>query len=318
MNNVIICLFAANGFDRAAQGVTGAGQRLADEIGGQLHIIVIGAAENTLKAALTPMVETLTSLALSEYQPELCLSALTQVCRELAPHAVLFGNDTYSQELAPRLAYRLGGSAVADGVELLPNGDKLRVKRAVYGGKAVATIELKRSPAVVWLRARAFEPATPRAGVNATFNEVIPEAAPATTRIIERKSEASGEARLEDATIIVSGGRGLGGPEPFEDLKALAAVINAQVAASRAACDSGWCPPTWQVGQTGKKVAPGLYIAVAISGASQHLAGISDAKNIAAINTDADAPIFKHCRFGIVEDYKKVIPLLKEKLAAKN
>lgn len=316
MSNVIVCLFAANGFDRAAQGVTGAGQRLADEIGGQLHIIVIGAAENTLKAALTPMVETLTSLALSEYQTELCLSALTQVCRELAPQAVLFGNDTYSQELAPRLAYRLGGSAVADGVDLLPNGDKLRVKRAVYGGKAVATIELKRSPAVVWLRARAFEPATPRAGVNATFKEVIPEAAPATTRIIERKSEASGEARLEDATIIVSGGRGLGGPEPFEDLKALAAVINAQVAASRAACDSGWCPPTWQVGQTGKKVAPGLYIAVAISGASQHLAGISDAKNIAAINTDADAPIFKHCRFGIVEDYRKVLPLLKEKLAA--
>jgi len=99
-------------------------------------------------------------------------------------------------------------------------------------------------------------------------------------------------------------------------LKALAAVLGAQVAASRAACDSGWCPPTWQVGQTGKKVAPGLYVAVAISGASQHLAGISDAKNIAAINTDADAPIFKHCRFGIVEDYRKVIPLLREKLAA--
>lgn len=316
MSNVIICLFAANGFDRAAQGVTGAGQCLAAALGGQLHIVVIGVSDDTLQAALRPLAETITGLALNEYQPEPCLNALTQVCRELAPHAVLFGNDTYSQELAPRLAYRLGGSAVADGVELLPSGDKLRVKRAVYGGKAVATIELKRSPAVAWLRARAFEPATPRAGVNAEIKHVIPEAVPATTRIIERKSEASGEARLEDAAIIVSGGRGLGGPEPFEELKALAAVINAQVAASRAACDSGWCPPTWQVGQTGKKVAPGLYIAIAISGASQHLAGISDAKNIAAINTDADAPIFKHCRFGIVEDYKKVLPLLKEKLVA--
>jgi electron transfer flavoprotein alpha subunit len=315
-HNVVICLFAANGFDRAAQGVAGAGRRLADAVGGQLHVIVIGAADDALQTALSALAETLTSIALSEYQPELCLSALTQVCRELAPHAVLFGNDTYSQELAPRLAHRLGGSAVADGVELLPNGDKLRVKRAVYGGKAVATIELKRSPAVAWLRARAFEPATAREGVKAEFRQVTPAAAPAATRIIERKSEASGEARLEDAAIIVSGGRGLGGPEPFEDLKALAAVINAQVAASRAACDSGWCPPTWQVGQTGKKVAPGLYIAVAISGASQHLAGISDAKNIAAINTDADAPIFKHCRFGMIEDYKKVLPLLKEKLAA--
>ncbi len=316
MSKVVICLFAAAGFDPAAQGVTGAGQRLAEVLGGQLHAVVIGAPDTTLQAALVPLTQTLTTLTLDEYQPEPCLAALVQVCRERAPHAVLFGNDTYSQELAPRLAYRLGGSAVADGVELLPDGDKLRVKRAVYGGKAVATIELKRAPAVVWLRARAFEPAAQREGVNAELIQVTPTPAAAATRIIERKSEAAGEARLEDAAVIVSGGRGLGGPEPFEDLKALAAVLNAQVAASRAACDSGWCPPTWQVGQTGKKVAPGLYLAVAISGASQHLAGISDAKNIAAINTDADAPIFKHCRFGIVEDYKKVVPLLKEKLAA--
>jgi len=314
--NVVICLFAAQGFDRVAQGVTGAGQRLAETTGGQLHAIVIGAADEALQTALRPLAQTVTSIALPEYQPETCLNALTQVCRELAPGAVLFGNDTYSQELTPRLAHRLGGSAVADGVELLPNGNRLRVKRAVYGGRAVAMIELKRTPAVAWLRARAFEPAAPREGVNAEFKEVTPEAASSATRIIERKNEAAGEARLEDATIIVSGGRGLGGPEPFDDLKALAAVINAQVAASRAACDSGWCPPTWQVGQTGKKVAPGLYVAVAISGASQHLAGISDAKNIAAINTDAEAPIFKHCRFGIVEDYKKVLPLLREKLAA--
>jgi electron transfer flavoprotein alpha subunit len=316
MNHVIICFFTANGFDRAAHGVAGAGQRLADALGGQLHAIVIGAADEALQTALRPLVQTVTSIALPEYQPETCLSALTQVCRELAPHTVLFGNDTYSQELAPRLAHRLGGSAVADGVALLPSGDKLRVKRAVYGGKAVATIELKRTPAVAWLRARAFEPAALREGVNAEFKTVTPEVTSSATRIIERRNEAADEARLEDAAIIVSGGRGLGGPEPFEDLKALAAAMNAQVAASRAACDSGWCPPTWQVGQTGKKVAPGLYIAVAISGASQHLAGISDAKNIAAINTDAEAPIFKHCRFGIVEDYKKVLPLLKEKLAA--
>jgi electron transfer flavoprotein alpha subunit len=136
------------------------------------------------------------------------------------------------------------------------------------------------------------------------------------TRIVERKSESTGEARLEDARVIVSGGRGLGGPEGFTDLQQLAAMIGGMTAASRAACDSGWCPPSWQVGQTGKKVAPGLYLAVAIRGASQHLAGMSDSKVIAAINIDADAPIFKHCSFGIVEDYRKVVPLLKEKLAA--
>ncbi|HMV49245.1 MAG TPA: electron transfer flavoprotein subunit alpha/FixB family protein, partial [Blastocatellia bacterium] len=138
----------------------------------------------------------------------------------------------------------------------------------------------------------------------------------AATRVIERKSESSGEARLEDARVIVSGGRGLGGPEPFADLQQLAAMLGGMTAASRAACDSGWCPPSWQVGQTGKKVAPGLYLAVAIRGASQHLAGMSDSKVVAAVNIDPDAPIFKHCSFGIVEDYKKVVPLLKEKLAA--
>jgi electron transfer flavoprotein alpha subunit len=320
MNNVVLCLFSANGFDRAAQGVIGAGQRLAAQLGGQLHAVLIGPADEAFKAVLNGIADAVTIAGqseLAEYQPELCLRALVQICQELKPHTVLLGNDTYSQELAPRLAHRLGGSAVGDGVALLTSDGALRVQRAVYGGKAVATVELKRSPAVVWLRARAFEPAQARAGAPAEIKTFSVDLAGApATRIIERKSEAVGEARLEDASIIVSGGRGLGGPEPFEDLKSLAAVINAQVAASRAACDSGWCPPTWQVGQTGKKVAPGLYIAVAISGASQHLAGISDAKNIAAINTDAEAPIFKHCRFGIVEDYKKVIPLLKEKLAA--
>ena len=317
MNNVIICLFASAGFDRAAQGVAGAGRRLADTLGAQLHAITLGTPDEAALAAIRQIADAVTVAAeLADYQPEACLAALTQLCQPLAPRAVLLSNDTYSQELAPRLAYRLGGSAVADGVELIPAGDVLQVKRAVYGGKAVATIALKRSPAVVWLRARAFEPAAPRATTATVQQAALTLAADGRTRIVERKTESAGEARLEDAQIIVSGGRGLGGPEPFEDLKALAATINAQVAASRAACDAGWCPPTWQVGQTGKKVAPGLYLAIAISGASQHLAGMSDSKVVAAINTDADAPIFKHCRFGIVEDYKKVVPLLREKLAA--
>jgi electron transfer flavoprotein alpha subunit len=143
-----------------------------------------------------------------------------------------------------------------------------------------------------------------------------PHHADAPTRLIERHTEVQEGVRLEDARWIVSGGRGLGGPEPFEQLKELAAAIGAEVAASRAACDAGWVPPTWQVGQTGKRVAPDLYLAVGISGASQHLIGIADAKVIAAINTDQHAPIFKHCRFGLVEDYKKVVGLLRDKLLA--
>jgi electron transfer flavoprotein alpha subunit len=253
----------------------------------------------------------------AEYEPETCLSALAHLCRELAPRVVLLGNDTYSQEIAPRLAHRLGGSAVGDGVEVQLAGDALRVRRQVYGGKAQALIELKREPAVVWLRARSFWPANPRAEAGEIRQAVLDIPRDARTRIIERKREAQGEARLEEARVIVSGGRGIGGPEPFEiELKPLADLLGAQMGASRAACDAGWVPPTWQVGQTGKKVTPDLYLAIAITGASQHMAGISEAKNIAAINTDPDAPIFKHCRFGIVEDYRKVVPLLREKLIA--
>lgn len=317
MSNVIIILFSAAGYDRAAQGVAGAGRRLADSLGGQLHAIVIGAHNplmNTSLAAVADSVVSADQADLAEYQPEACLAALTELCKRISPSAVLLSNDTYSQELAPRLAHRLGGSAVGDGVSLVAEGGAIRVQRAVYGGKAVATIQLKRSPAVVWLRARAFDVPAEISTSVATVVETSVTLPEVTTRIIERKSESSGEARLEDARIIVSGGRGLGGPEGFEGLQELAAMLGGMTAASRAACDSGWCPPTWQVGQTGKKVAPGLYLAVAIRGASQHLAGMSDSKVVAAINIDPDAPIFKHCSFGIVEDYKKVVPLLKEKL----
>jgi electron transfer flavoprotein alpha subunit len=319
MSQVVICLFAAAGFDRAAQGIAGAGRRLADALGAKLHAVIVGAANAELNAAAAAVADAVTvadQAELTEYQPEICLTALAQWCGQLAPRAVLLGNDTYSQEIAPRLAHRLKGSAAGDVIAVNTQAGAIQVRRSVYGGKAEAVIELKRSPAVLWLRARAFEPAQARTDAAAIAHAALDLPPDEGARIIERKTEAGGEARLEDAQVIVSGGRGLGGPEPFAQLQELARLLGAQMAASRAACDAGWVPPSWQVGQTGKKVAPGLYLAIAIHGASQHLAGISDARVIAAINIDKDAPIFKHCRFGIVEDYRKVVPLLREKLAA--
>jgi electron transfer flavoprotein alpha subunit len=320
MNDVVIALFSQNGFDKSAQGLAGAGRRLADELGVQLRALVMGSGADALAQSLALVADAVTvadQAALAEYQPETCLTALARLCAEMSPRVILLANDTYSQELAPRLAYRLRGSAVGDVVEVRAEGERLRVGRQVYGGKAQAAIELKRAPGVIWLRSRSFAPASQRAqGCTITRAQVEVEA-DTRTRIIERVREAGGEARLEEARVIVSGGRGVGGPGPFEtELKPLAELLGAQMAASRAACDAGWVPPTWQVGQTGKKVTPDLYLAVAITGASQHMAGISEAKTIAAINTDPDAPIFKHCRFGIVEDYRKVVPLLREKLAA--
>jgi len=317
MNDVVICLLSPAGFDRAAQGLAGEGRRLAEKLGSQLKAIVLSPQSPASAPEVAQVCDEVIVVEQDEYQPETALTALVDVCRQLSPAAVLFGNDTYSQEVTPRLAYRLGGAAVGDVVAITVHEQALRVSRQVYGGKAQATIELKRTPAVLWTRARSFASAnklsTP--GNITELNVDVPT--DTRTRIVERKRESQSEQRLEEARVIVSGGRGIGGPEPFNDeLKPLAELLGAQLAASRAACDAGWVPPTFQVGQTGKKVTPDLYLAIAITGASQHMAGISEAKNIAAINTDPDAPIFKHCRFGIVEDYRKVVPLLRQKLIA--
>lgn len=299
MNDIVACLTFPtdiNSLDRASLGLIGECRRLANTLGSKLHVIVLDAGSQ------------------DHYSAEAALSALVAACKTIAPRAVLFSNDCYGQELASRLAYRLGGSAVGDAVAVLVDGEKTSVSRAVYGGKAVAVVELKKAPAVIWTRSRSFVSGDLTRDADEVVTLALNSEGP---RLVERKQEKTGDVRLEDAEIIVSGGRGLGGPEPFEQLREVAALINAQVAASRAACDAGWVPPSYQVGQTGKKVAPALYLAIAISGASQHLAGISDAKVIAAINSDKDAPIFKHCSFGIVEDYRKVLPLLRIELSSR-
>ncbi len=320
MANVAVCVFGSFGHDRAAQGAVGAGRALAESAGGELHLLVVGpCGDDTIQnlAAVADRVLVGADDALADRQPEQALQAAQQLHEAGGGGyaAVLLANDTWSQELAPRLAHRLGGSSMADAAAIRLEGDHLLAQRTAYGGKAITVYRLKKSPAVVWLRARGFAPAPVRPAPGEVTLVDLELDAPG-IRIVGREVAAQEGVRLEDAQVIVSGGRGLGGPEPFQELRTLADAIGAEQGASRAACDAGWVPPNWQVGQTGKKVAPELYLAIAISGASQHLLGMGDSKVVAAINTDADAPIFKHCSFGIVEDYKAVVPLLTEKLKA--
>lgn len=318
MSNVVIALFGAYGFDRAAQGVAGAGRRLADRLESDLRAVVVGEADEALSSALSQIADRVVIANQEElrtYQPESSLSAFEQLSRDADAKAVLLSNDTYSQEVAPRLAARLGGSSMADAADVDVQDGKLLASRSAYGGKAISVYELKRSPAVVWIRARAFAVVDGGGRNTEAENVVLDLPSDDSLRIVRREQAEQEGVKLEDATLIVSGGRGLGGPEPFEQLRRLAATIGAEMAASRAACDAGWVPPGWQVGQTGKKVAPDLYLAIALSGASQHLLGMGDSKVVAAINTDPDAPIFKHCSFGIVEDYKNVVPPLTDKMA---
>lgn len=320
MKDIVVVLFMSSGWDRAAEGLLGAGTLLAGQTGGRVHAILVGRESEHMAAEVARRADAVLIADhedLAGYQPEVCLSVIVQLCRALTPRVILFSNETYSQEIAPRLAHRLGGSAVGDGLQAQVQGETVRVTRQVYGGKAQAIVDLKRTPAVLWLRSRSFEPAPSRDSTCQVIRAAFEVPAETSVRVVERVREDAGQQRLEDARVIVAGGRGIGGPEPFnQELQPLAKLLGGQIAATRAACDAGWVPPTMQVGQTGKKVAPELYLAIGISGAMQHMAGISEAKNIVAINTDPEAPIFGHCRFGAVGDYRTLLPLLREKLAA--
>jgi len=316
----IVSVLLDSSFHRGAAGVCGAGQRLATDLNASFEVILPSSMPSEGQqqvASIADSVLRLDEIDRSVQSPEKILTVLEAALGENPPVGIVFGNGVYPQEIAPRLAFRLEGACVGDVQGVSVREGKVCLTRAVYGGKATAVLSIQKQPAVIWVRAAAMDPAESRDG-EGTISSLSPaDVRESVTELIERHHEVVEGVRLEDASVIVSGGRGLGGAEPFERLKALAKPMKAEMAASRAACDLGWVPHSWQVGQTGKKVAPELYLAIAMSGSSQHLMGIADAKNIVAINTDPEAPIFRHCRFGIVEDYDKVVDLLRDKLAEK-
>ena len=253
---------------------------------------------------------------LKDYQGDAYVPIGERICKEVDPSVVLFGQTMIGRDMAPRLAARLGTAVAMDCVELSMEGDKLLASRPCYGGNARARYSINGTPQIATLRAKVYDAPAPDASRQA---EVVKQAADLSadavrTRVIDRRKEEVEGVRLEDAPVVVSGGRGVGGPEGFQALEELAQLLGGAVGASRAVCDLGWYPVPTQIGLTGKVVTPDLYIAVGISGASQHMAGISQVKNIVAINKDPEASIFKASRFGIVGDWKEVVPALTEKV----
>jgi electron transfer flavoprotein alpha subunit len=241
------------------------------------------------------------------------VAAFEQVCRQTGPKIVMMGRTELGRELGPRVAFRLGAGLAQDCVEVRLDSGTGRVVavRPVYGGNALATVTFAGSgPQFVVLRGKVYDepvPDTSRTG------EVVPielELDPSVVRIrhVETVRSESRGVRLEDASVVVTGGRGLGGPEGFEVLEELAGLLGGAVGASRPACDAGWVDHGYQVGLTGKTVTPELYIAVGVSGASQHMAGCSGAKNIVAINRDAEANMFREAAYGVTGDWQKVLP----------
>ncbi len=322
MQNVLAILVPrADTVGRAEKEVMGAAQRLASQLNGQWAVALIAPRACALSRQVlvcgASKVFVVDHPELVEYSADPYLKALEGVVEVAHPHVCIFAGNSIGLELAPRLAYRMKSAMVIDCTELQGvSGGHVQITKPVYGGKAETILVAHNPPVTICLRPRSFEPLNAVSETTGEVHRLTIEIEPSLrrTKVIDRIVEESSDAKLEEARIIVSGGRGLGGPEGFLLLKELAELLGGAVGASRAACDAGWAPMSWQIGQTGKKVAPDLYIAVGISGASQHLVGITRAKTIVAINTDPKAPIFKVADIGVVEDYRSVIPVLIEEL----
>ena len=290
-------------------------RRLADAAGGQVQAVVVGAASDDMTSKLAAYgadrVHLFDAAQLAQYATEPYARAVAQVVESTESDTLLIPCTAMGKDLAPRVAARLDAGLASDCVGFEVTQGALEARRAMYSGKVYATVRWERTPRLATLRANVFPLGTPDESREA---EVVKGEVDVSSRAkatgFEETSGATKE--LTEAQTIVSGGRGLKGPEHFHLVEELAGAFDAAIGASRAVVDAGWVDHQMQVGQTGKTVSPTLYIACGISGAIQHLAGMSSSKVIVAINKDADAPIFKVANYGILGDAFEVMPKLTE------
>ena len=290
----------------------------AQRLGGDVEAVVCAAAtvqgvEHVAKFGADRIV-TLTNAAFAKYAPEAYAQALADRAQQGGYRTIVFGASATGRDLAPRVAAKLGVAVAADITELATDGGTIVVTRPVYAGKALLKVKVAAQPAVLSLRPNVFTPVErPKAGTTETVAVNVP-AGRVTVR--EIKAAPAGTLDVAEAQVIISGGRGLKEPANFKVLEDLARAFGGQAAvgASRAVVDAGWRAHADQVGQTGKTVSPSLYIAVGISGAIQHLAGMRTSKVIVAINKDKEAPIFKVADYGIVGDLFEIVPKLTEEI----
>jgi len=294
----------------------GCGQKLADDLGQELCAVLVGSDISSLAREVIAFgadkVYVVDAPLLKDYQTDSYVSVMEKVVKQVMPQILILGQTSIGRDLAPRLAFRLGTAAATDCIELAidPDSKLMRQTKPVYGGNAQAIFACQSYPQIATVRAKAMSPLgrdDSRQGEVIIIEAGLDPSA-IRTKVLEKVREEVEGIKLEDAEVIVSGGRGIGGADGFKQLEELAKILKGAVGATRPPCDNGWVPDSLQVGLTGKIVAPNLYIAVGISGASQHISGCSGAKNIVAINKDPEANIFKVAHFGVVGDWKKVLP----------
>jgi len=298
---------------RASLEAVSEARRLADAMGASVQSVVIGSGVGALAGELgaygADRVHVFEHADLAAYATETWARALGQVITQETPAVVLVPFTAMGRDLAPRVAARVGAGLVSDCVRLEVKDGRLQARRPLYAGKAFATVRWQGDPQMATLRPNVF-PLGRKDAARKPENVAGAVDAAARARVVSVAASAAGKVELTEAQIIVSGGRGLKGPENFHLVEELAGALGAAVGASRAVVDAGWVDHQYQVGQTGKTVSPTLYVAAGISGAIQHLAGMSSSKVIVAINKDPDAPIFKVADYGIVGDVFEILPRL--------
>jgi electron transfer flavoprotein alpha subunit len=293
-----------------------AGRQAASRIGGACHAVVLGKGLDAVGAEVSgygvKKVFVVENDALEHYVADAYTDAVAQVVKDKGIELLVATSTAIGKDLLPRVAARLGAGMASDVVHFNEDGT---LTRPMYAGNVIATVKLEGSPRVVSVRATAFDAAKKDGGGEVEKVAVGLDAAKLKAKFVAFNETKSDRPVLTEASIVVSGGRGLKNGENFTTyLEPLCEVLGAAMGASRAAVDAGFVPNDLQVGQTGKVVAPTLYIAVGISGAIQHLAGMKDSKTIVAINKDAEAPIFQVADYGLVADLFKAVPELTEEI----
>ncbi len=294
----------------------GAARKVADDLGQELTALVLGSDVSAVADAAFDLGadavlgcddETLENFRIEAYGP-----VIVSMAQEHGPSVIMAGASARGRDISAWVSFDLDAGVVPDGIEVEVDGDSVVVTRPVYAGKLLSKVHATGDMQVVTLRSRAFPQAESTGGSGtAVWVDAVVSEDDIPTKVVGFSSKDEGVS-LTDASIIASGGRGVGSSEGFEPIRELAEVLGGALGSSRAAVDAGWIPYEYQVGQTGKIVSPDLYIASGISGAIQHQAGMRTSKVIVAINKDVEAPIFKLAQYGIVGDLFKIVPALTE------
>ncbi len=307
-------LVIAEQVDGAFRKVTFEALTAACALGGEVNALVLGdgieAAAADLGAYGAAKILVADDAALADYTVDAYTNVAADIIGQTNPAVVMIGATTQGKELSARLSARLDAPMASDCTAVKLEGDQVVATRPMYGGKILAEVALTGAPAVVSLRPNTIS--AEESPSDGAVEKVTANVGEVRTQVKSKQLE-TGKIDLTEAEVVVSGGRGMGG-EDYSAIEALADVLGAAVGASRSAVDEGWRSASDQVGQTGKTVSPNLYVACGISGAIQHLAGMSSSKVIVAINKDPEAPIFSKADYGIVGDLFEVVPALTEEI----